>query len=103
MKARVPAKLTNAQKEAMNLEIKKQLVEFNEKNELEMDAMILWILHEYFGFGPKRLREFYDIFGQSMDDLKDRYLMGDSDMAWLCTYKLKEYGIDLEKWDKDAL
>lgn len=23
-----------------------------------------------------------------------------SDMVWLCTYKLKQYGIDIEEWNK---
>ncbi len=29
-----------------------------------------------------------------------RYEMEQGDDVWLCTYKLKEIGCDLEKWDK---
>lgn len=85
----------------MNQEIRNQLAEYDRKNELEIDAMVLWVLHEEFGFGLKRLRQFYDAFSSTMDELIDRYVMDDSDQPWLCTYKLKEIGIDLEEWRKE--
>ena len=85
----------------MNQEIRNQLAEYDRKNELEIDAMVLWVLHEQFGFGPKRLRHFYDAFSYAMDELVNRYVMDDSDQPWLCTYKLKEIGIDLEEWRKE--
>ena len=66
----------------------------------ELDAMILWHLHEEFGFGPKRLKQFYDTFAVRLDELIKHYEMTDSDMVWLCTYKLKQYGIDIEEWNK---
>ena len=85
----------------MNQEIRNQLAEYDRKNELEIDAMVLWVLHEEFGFGPKRWRQFYDAFSSAMDMLVKRYVMDDSDQPWLCTYKLKEIGIDLEEWRKE--
>ena len=88
-------KLTSAQRRAMNQEIRNQLAEYDRKNELEIDAMVLWVLHEQFGFGPKRLRHFYDAFSYAMDERVNRYVMDDSDQPWLCTYKWKEIGIDL--------
>jgi len=30
-----------------------------------------------------------------------RYEMEQGDDVWLCTYKLKEIGCDLEKWEKE--
>lgn len=94
-------KLTSAQRRAMNQEIRNQLAEYDRKNELEIDAMVLWVLHEEFGFGLKRLRQFYDAFSSVMDKLVERYVMDDSDQPWLCTYKLKEIGIDLDEWRKE--
>ena len=85
----------------MNQEIRNQLAEYDRKNELEIDAMVLWVLHEEFGFGTKRLRRFYDAFSSAMNELVDRYVMDDSDQPWLCRYKLKEAGIDLEEWRKE--
>ena len=95
------AALTADEKKAMDIEIKKQLAEFDRKHELEIDALILWTLHEEFGFGAKRLKKFYDIFGKAIDELIKRYEFDDSDRVWICTEKLKDCGVDLEKWAKE--
>lgn len=92
--------LTAAEKKAMDIEIRRQLAEYDLKHANELDAMILWHLHEEFGFGPKRLKQFYDTFAVRLDELIKHYEMTDSDMIWLCTYKLKQYGIDIEEWNK---
>ena len=92
------AKLNTAEKKAMDIEIKKQLAEWTEKHELEIEALILWQLHEQFGFGPERLKRFHDKFSENMDNLVAGYMLDEEDQAWFCSYKLKEYGIDLEEW-----
>lgn len=100
MKARIP--MTNPQKKAMNAEIKRQLAEYDEKNAQEIDAMVLWVLYSEFGFREKRLRRFYETFNKELDRLRDRYLMGESDVVWLCTRKLKDCaGIDITEWSKE--
>lgn len=93
------ASLTAAEKKAMNIEIQRQFAECDKLHNLEIDAMILWQLHEQFGFGPKRLKRFYDNFAPAMDALVKRYEMDDSDQIWLCTHMLKEYGIDIKDWN----
>lgn len=92
------ASLTSAEQKAMNMEIQKQIAEYDRKNIMEIDAMILWCLHVQFGFGPKRLKRFFDNFVPNIDELAKRYEMDDSDKIWLCTQKLKDYGIDVESW-----
>lgn len=102
MKSRVCGKsMTAAEKKAMDLEIKKQFAEFDRKHTIEIDAMVLWILHSEFGFGEKRLKRFFDLFNKSLDDLLDRYEFEDEDQIWLCTYMLKRDGIDIEAWEKE--
>lgn len=93
------ASLSAAEQKAMDMEIQRQLAEYDRKHELEIDAMILWVLHERFGFGPKRLRLFYDNFTASIDALIKRYEMENSEHIWICTYKLKKYGVDVSKWN----
>ena len=44
--------LTAAEKKAMDLEIQRELAEYDRKHIAEIDATILWVLHEQFGFGP---------------------------------------------------
>lgn len=96
------AAMTVAEKKAMNLEIQRQLAEYDKKHATEIDALILWVLHSEFGFGEKRLRRFYDRFNKAIAELLERYVMEENDKVWLCTYLLKQYGIDLEKWSEEG-
>lgn len=72
------AVMSAAEKKAMDMEIQRQL-----------------------GFGSKRLKKFYDNFSRGIEALIRRYEMEQGDDVWLCTYKLKEIGCDLEKWEKE--
>ena len=92
------ASLTAAEKKAMDIEIKRQLADYSRKHIDEIDSMILWNLHEIFGFGTKRLKRFYDGFHVEMDALINRYELDGSDQAWLCSEKLKNLGIDINDW-----
>ncbi len=94
------AELTAAERKAMDIELRKELARYTEANARELDAIILWVLHQELGFGKKRLRQFYDQFVPAVKALVDRYEMEDSDNVWLATYKLKELGINLEQWKK---
>ena len=97
------AKLTNAEQKALDIEVRKAMAEYDRKNENEIDALILYILMSEFDFSVKRLRKFYDCFTPSLDALCERYEMTDKDDdIWLCTHKLKEHGVDIEQWNKDA-
>ena len=84
----------------MNLEIKRQLAKYDAKHKLELQALVLWQLHEQFGFGEKRLKRFYNNFDASIEALIGRYQLEDTDSIWLCTLKLKDIGIDIEEWDR---
>ena len=89
------------EQKAVDAEILRQCSEMNRKNMNEVDACILWLLHEKFGFGYKRLKEFHDWFGKELEALAERYEMGQGDAIWLATRKLKEYGVDIEEWNKE--
>jgi hypothetical protein len=95
------ASLTATEKKAMNMEIQRQLAEYDRKHVLEIDAMVLWLLHKVYGFGPKRLKKFFDALAPATDELVKRYEMDDSDKVWLCTHMLKEYGVDIKTWNKE--
>ena len=96
------ANLTAAERKAMEMEINRQLSEYSKKYEMEINSIILWELHEQLGFGPKRLKRFYDNFKPVFNDLINRYSIGDTDDSTrLCTYKLKEIGVDIEKWNNE--
>lgn len=85
------AVMSAAEKKAMDMEIQRQLAEYDRKHIREIDALVLW----------ERLKKFYDNFSRGIEALIRRYEMEQGDDVWLCTYKLKEIGCDLEKWEKE--
>lgn len=94
------AAMTSDEKKAMDMEIRRQLDEYNQKNADEIDAVILWHLHEEFGFGKKRLTRFYETFSKRMKSLSDYYVMDMYRMPWFYQQKLKQYGIDISELNK---
>ena len=94
-------KFTAKEQEAIDRAIKDQLADYDRKHMREVDAIVLWELHRLFGFGYKRMRDFYFDFGKSINSLIDRYELSGDDAVWLATYKLKEVGIDLEEWERE--
>ena len=95
------AVLTNAEKKAMDMEIKRQLAEMDKKNMEEVDAVVLYVLMTEFGFGEKRLRRFHDTFSEQITALVNRYQMDSDDDVWLCTEMLKRRGIDIAQWNRE--
>lgn len=93
--------MSAAEKKAMHMEIQRQLAVYDRKHLVEIDAMILWVLHEQFGFGPKRLRQYYDSFRICTNELVERYQLDAGDEVWLCTQMLKRIGVDIEQWHKE--
>ena len=95
--------LSKAEKKALDREIRNQLAEYTRKNANEVDAMFLWYLHQEFGFGPERLKRVHHGFMPLIEELCRRYEMNDEgDDIWLCTKLLKDYGIDIEEWNKET-
>lgn len=99
-------KLSPEIREAMNAEAERMaklaIDEMNRDNEDELDAMALYILHEEFGFGEKRLKRFYERFSLGLRELGEKYQMNEyEERLWLCQRKLKEIGIDISEWKKE--
>lgn len=89
--------LTAAEKKAMDMEIRRQLVEFDKAHLKEIDAMILWILRSEFGFGEVRLKRFYDNFKECEDDFWSKCEDEKTDIIWLYENLLKGSGVDVDK------
>lgn len=96
------ADLTASERKAMEMEIRRQMAEIDRNNLREIDAIILWELHEQLGLGPERMKRFYRGFHKSLQKLLDRYEMEEIDQVWLCTQMLKDYGIDLDELAKEC-
>lgn len=69
------AVLTAAEKKAMDLEIQRELAEYDRK---------------------------HIAFHDRIKELVSRYEMEDQDDIWLCTQMLKRIGVDVEAWHKES-
>ena len=85
----------------VNKALGEQWAEMGRQMEMDQDSSVLWMLHEQFGFGPKRLYKAWKLMHEDNKKLQERYEMGPEDGGWLCRQKLKQYGVDVERWYKD--
>lgn len=75
-------------------EIDRQILEHDEAYSLDIDAMVLWTLHVYLGFGKKRLERFYRDMLKEHIHMREVYEMDDT---YPERYKLKELcNVDVE-------
>lgn len=89
------AALKGPGEEAMRHEINQQILEQDKAFTLDIDTMYLWTLHSKYGWGLKRLKQFYrDVFAEHIR-MREFYEM---DEMYPERYKLKEKGIDIEAW-----
>lgn len=98
MKAKIPYRLTLAEKKAMDEEINRQILESDKRYSVESDAMVLWVMHVVFGFGKKRLRRYWEACFREHRNLREYFEFSEDDMGWLYSRKLKEIGVDIEAW-----
>lgn len=89
------------QQEEFSRIVKEKLAEWDAKHEDEIDSLILWQLHEQFGFGKVRLKRFFRGFKKLYNELRQRYEMSDDDYIWLVTTKLKDIGVDVREWKNE--
>lgn len=95
----IGAHLTNAEKKAMDIEIRKQVAEQTRQIEIDIYATFLSYLHTKHGYGPEGLKNAFFELEPMINNLCKHYEMaGRDDRAWLCTRQLEEIGADISKW-----
>lgn len=92
--------MSKEEKRALQAEVSRQARQISDRFALELDATILWALHDEFGFGAERLRRFYDCVYNNREALLRRYDMHD-DAEFILLHKLREIGVDVQKWSAD--
>lgn len=65
-------------------------------------TVILWVLHETFGFGKDRLKRFYDNYSKVNNQLKAHYELKDNDLHYLTQELLKGIGVTIEEFEREA-
>lgn len=97
------AHLTKTEQKALDIEAKKAVLQCEEQYRADLDAAILYFLHTKYGFGVKRLREFWDGFNALHEEMIQHYMVESADAAWVCRDKLKQIGVDVVKWYEEDL
>lgn len=87
-----------AEQRALDQAINEQIVENDRRFDMDRESSILWMLHIRFGFGPKRLKEAWNLFYSETVKLREYYQMEQEDEGWLAREKLKGIGCDIEQW-----
>lgn len=79
--------------------IRDQIRQQEHRLSLEVDAAWLWQLYERYEWPVEQLHEIYKAMETDHAKIRERYELGPMDGAgWLYVMKLRERGIDLEKW-----
>ena len=95
------AVLTAKERKAMEIEINRQILEADRQYQDDIDAAVLWVLHQHLGFGAKRLRNFYEAFIKVHDELRAHYKCADDEEAMRIIHKkLQQIGVDVAAWNK---
>lgn len=94
--------LNKKEQQILDEEINKQILEKDLKYTNDIDACVLYVLHTHLGFGPQRLRRFWEAFRAEHKKLREHYEMPKNDTAWVACYKLKEIGVDVVAWNQEA-
>ena len=93
--------LNRQEQDALNKEMRRQLLEYTNQNQIDLDSAILYTLHTEFGFGKKRLKRFYNAVSKQFNDLTAYYQMPE-DFPFLCERKLRDIGVDVREWNQDV-
>ena len=90
--------ITQNDPKRLRLEVKKQFDKYVEEKFTDMDTVILWNLHETFGFGKVKLRRYFDSYMTKVKQAQDDY----GDVTYFKMREaLKRIGVDVEEWEKE--
>ena len=101
MKSIVPRKLSNREMQALDGSIREQIGQHIGKLKGNIEAIVLWELHEQYGFGAKRLEAFLEGFQPALQELMNFYgVEGTEEVEFACIHNLKSIGFDTDKLGK---
>ena len=91
--------ISSEEKRIRDKEIKRQCVVICNQFEVDYDTVMIYILHYYYGFGLKRIKEFHKTLIKERAELKKFNQADDKDPDihfYAMRQKLKADGIDVE-------
>ena len=101
MNSIIPRKLSNREMAALNGSIREQIGQQISKLKSNIEALVLWQIHEQYGSGAKKLEAFLEGFQPALQELMQFYgVESAEDVELACVYNLKAIGFDTEKLGK---
>lgn len=92
--------LTKKEQQVLDEKINQRILEQHTKFADDVDYMILYILHRYFGFGLKRLRKVYDLVRQVNETLVKHYESTDAGV-FIARKEMNAIGCNVEEWNRE--
>lgn len=92
--------LTKKEQQVLDEKINQRILEQHTKFADDVDYMILYILHRYFGFGLKRLRKVYDLVRQVNEALVKHYESTDAGV-FIARKEMNAIGCNVEEWNRE--
>ena len=83
----------------ISFEVRKAVEEEFQKRFLDMDTVILWILHKRFGFGPVRLKRYFDAYRTAVKSQQDHY--NDLTYEKMREALMHNIGVDVKEWERE--
>ena len=89
-------KPNSAQKRALKEECRREFYNLLEHYNKQVALQVMHILHFEYGFGAKRLRDFFVKLKAMQGRHIERYEVGDDDVPDICEIQLRDAGIRFE-------
>ena len=90
--------LDNYIKTEVTRQLKAGMIETIKMEERDFLSIIGYTLFEKYGWGKKRITNFLDNMHDGLNELSEWYGMDSTDQAFLCTMKMEELGVNLDKY-----
>lgn len=101
MNSIIPRKLSNREMKALDGSIREQIGQQITKLKGNIEAIVLWQIHEQYGAGAKKLDTFLEGFQPALQELMNFYGVESAEETELaCVYNLKSIGFDTDKLGK---
>lgn len=97
LKHRLPANQWRLVKQ----EVKRIAPEIMEDTAKKILTTTLYLLHSNYGWGKKRLHDFWVEYDKFYEELLKYYQLSTDDAGWLCEQKLKDIGVDVDEWIRE--
>lgn len=94
------AQFTKKEQQAIDMEVRKLVAEQNDVYNKDLDAVLLFVLRQEFGFGRKRLEQFFNAAKKISKTYHAQYQSKDTSLPEHCKSELLKIGVDIDRLEE---